>query len=84
MPGWLVATLRQCARVSSTEARLWVRLVGRRHDIQYWQPDSRGLDTLSCTRALRSLRSTEDWVKTILEFVQHRCAPPAVQTHVFV
>jgi len=62
----------QCARVSSTEARLWVRLVGRRHDIQYWQPDSRGLDTLSCTRALRSLRSTEDWVKTILEFVQHR------------
>jgi hypothetical protein len=66
----------QCARVSATEARLWVRLVGRRHDIQLWQPDSRGLDTLSCTRSLKSLRSSEHWLQSVLKFVQQRHAPP--------
>ncbi len=28
-----------CAEVRHTEHRMWVRLVGRRHDLQLWAPD---------------------------------------------
>jgi hypothetical protein len=31
----------QCAEVKSTSNRVWLRLVGKRHDVQVWQPDKR-------------------------------------------
>lgn len=66
----MAAICCQCARVASTDARLWVRLVGQRHDLQMWQPDSRGLDTLQCKRNLRSLRASEEWAATLVQYVQ--------------
>jgi hypothetical protein len=62
----------QCARVAHTEARLWVRLVGQRHDLQLWEADSRGLDSLQCKRGIRALRSGEQWLATILTYAQEQ------------
>lgn len=35
------ATQVACAGVKLTTKRKWVRLVGRRYDLQLWQPDDR-------------------------------------------
>lgn len=35
------ATQIACAGVKLTTKRKWVRLVGRRYDLQLWQPDDR-------------------------------------------
>lgn len=38
----LVSQVRvQCAEVRHTTERSWWRLVGRRHDVQWWAPDLR-------------------------------------------
>jgi hypothetical protein len=50
----------QCARVAETQARLWVRLVGIRHDLQLWAPDTRqiAIDTSSVFGQKYSVLST--------------------------
>ena len=52
----------QCAEVKNTTQRLWVRLVGRRHDLQLWKPDRRSVDK-PCGRLYPSrLGSNERWI----------------------
>jgi len=52
----------QCAEVKRSENRLWVRLLGTRHDVQIWSPDERP------PRALRAaMLSSAPWVASVLE-----------------
>ena len=60
----------QCAGVKKTSKRSWLRLVGRRHDIQLWVPDDR-TPTNPCGRLLgrypRGLKSSEEWIRAVLD-----------------
>ncbi|KAK3255594.1 hypothetical protein CYMTET_35231, partial [Cymbomonas tetramitiformis] len=51
----------QCARVQVTEARQWVRLVGLRHDCQYWVSDTREPASTLGSRKLGRLGAEEQW-----------------------
>ena len=61
--------LFQCARVSSLQNRLWVRLVSNRHDIQMWLPDTRKPQARKCNRSVNSLGQKEEWMRSILEYL---------------
>jgi hypothetical protein len=56
----------QCAEVTHTEFRKWVRLIGLRHDVQVWAPDPRLAKSQSHSRQLQHLKSNEKWVQDIL------------------
>jgi hypothetical protein len=58
----------QCAPVKITTNRRWVRLVGTRHDIQYWQPDDRIPRLFPFVRPYTPDKpaSTEKWISEIL------------------
>lgn len=65
----------QCAVVKSTTNRQWLRLVGRRHDVQHWNLDERIAKSPGSTpktpsgRLLsypRGLSASESWVEEIL------------------
>ena len=58
----------QCAQVNNTTNRTWLRLVGRRHDVQLWNPDSRSGMTNVYTRAFGSdLHAGEQWIASVLD-----------------
>ena len=62
----------QCAEVANTANRSWLRLVGRRHDIQYWTVDERPLPIRDgmFSRSRRypdDLDDSEDWISQALE-----------------
>jgi hypothetical protein len=66
----------QCAVVKHTTNRDWVRLVGRRHDIQFWSLDTRHalLDSSRFTRQYPDcISGSERWVGNILEPVRRAC-----------
>jgi hypothetical protein len=60
----------QCAGVKKTSNRSWLRLVGRRHDVQHWTPDDRTPKN-PCGRLLgrypRGLKSSEEWICAVLD-----------------
>ena len=57
----------QCAEVKNTTNRMWVRLVGRRHDVQFWTTDTRQVPCPYSRAYPMALFPTEKWVKDILE-----------------
>lgn len=61
----------QSAIVSSTEFREWVRLVGRRHDVQLWTATKRQLKFSGYREYPSAMHfSTEAWVKTLIDPVR--------------
>ena len=52
----------QSAEVKNTTARLWRRLVGRRHDVQVWHKDTRQLKS-PFMRPFSTLIGAERWVQ---------------------
>ena len=68
-------TPMQSAEVKNTLYRSWVRLVGRRHDIQYWVPDTR-TPPLTLDRAYRpTLSGDERWIVESFETIRNRQIP---------
>ncbi len=62
----------QAADVVVTQNRHWVRLVGKRHDLQLWVPDTR-LPFVHCKRKYPdNLETTEGWIRNLLEPVRSR------------
>ena len=67
----------QSAAVRKTENRTWLRLVGRRHDVHWWEPwcpvktakgEAQGKPESDCTRKYPGgLRATENWVQKLLD-----------------
>jgi hypothetical protein len=57
----------QCAAVRLTKKRVWMRMVGRRHDLQLWKPDERGIVVTFTRKYPDSLSSSERWISEILE-----------------
>ena len=65
-------TPMQSAEVKNTLNRSWVRLVGRRHDIQYWVPDTRS-PPLTLERPYRAtLSGDERWIVDSFEGIRSR------------
>ena len=64
-------TQMQCAPVKITTQRQWVRLVGTRHDVQYWKPDDRTPRLFPFVRpyAPDTLSPTERWIGRIIQKV---------------
>ena len=62
----------QASVVQSTENRMWVHLIGRAHDIQYWcTPDDRTcLQTYDRDYAPGDLFDSEQWIVPLLEPVR--------------
>jgi hypothetical protein len=65
--------LAQCAAVSITTKRVWMRMVGRRHDLILWKPDERAASAPPgfTRRYPDSLSSSEGWIRTALEQVRN-------------
>ena len=57
----------QCAAVRITKKRMWMRMVGRRHDLQLWKPDERAVRVPFTRKYPESLLSSEHWISEILE-----------------
>jgi hypothetical protein len=70
-----------CAGVKLTTKRKWVRLVGRRYDLQLWQPDDRvvPLSALGFNRVynINGLSAQDVWVMSALEPIRkaHKLLP---------
>ena len=69
----------QCAPVKITTNRYWVRLVGRRHDVQLWSPDDRIPKLNDFTRPYKpggiagtGLGASDDWISNIFEPIKQR------------
>lgn len=67
----------QCAPVKLTTQRQHLRLVGTRHDVLAWRPDSRTPPLANFTRTYSpdSLNAAESWIGTALERVRTAHAP---------
>ena len=65
-----------CAEVKNTTERTWVRLVGRRHDLQLWTPDKRGCRSPFSRSFPSQLRQGERWVQEILTPLIRSCPVP--------
>ena len=64
--GWSSENRMQCAEVCNSSHRMWVRLVGRRHDIQWWDADTRKPPNAHHSRPLDMLLPNERWVRDVL------------------
>jgi hypothetical protein len=61
----------QSAEVKNTVNRMWVRLVGRRHDLQYWYADERKTPmNLEREYKIGSLGGSEQWIGASFEHVR--------------
>ena len=61
-----------CAEVLNTTRRTWLRLVGRRHDVQLWDVDTR-VPTLAYKRPYTGRETGgEAWVTDVLERIRSR------------
>jgi hypothetical protein len=59
--------MAQCATIKCSTRRLWVRMVGRRHDLLLWKPDER-VPALNFKRKYPdSLSSSERWIQEIMD-----------------
>ena len=61
----------QCADVKITTKRQHVRLVGRRHDVQFWEPDDRMPEHKNNREYPKKLKEDEMWVKDMMEDSQY-------------
>jgi hypothetical protein len=57
----------QTADVKSSLNRKWIRLVGRRHDIMLWNPDTRPFQLFPYAKPLNEASSSENWILDILQ-----------------
>jgi hypothetical protein len=57
----------QCACVRKTTNRLWLRLLGRRHDVHWWAPDDRKPVSAHRRKYPSKLQPTEDWIRQKLQ-----------------
>lgn len=57
----------QCADVMLTTKRLHTRLVGRRHDVQFWEPDDRMPVHSNNREYPKKVKDDEEWIKEMLE-----------------
>lgn len=65
-----------CAEVLNTTRRTWLRLVGRRHDVQLWDVDTR-VPTLAYKRPYTGRETGgEAWVTDVLERIRSRYVNP--------
>ena len=64
----------QCCEVQTAANRLWIRLVGLRHDVQIWLPDLRKMPN-PLTRPYSTLDSSEKWIAEVLEPVKRNYFP---------
>lgn len=64
----------QCCEVQTAANRLWIRLVGLRHDIQCWVPDIRKIPC-SYSRSYTALDSSESWISEVLDPVKRMYFP---------
>lgn len=64
----------QCCEVQTAANRLWIRLVGLRHDIQCWVPDTRPIPN-PYSRPYTALDSSEGWIAQILDPVRQLYFP---------
>ena len=66
----------QCAEVRNTAHRTWLRLVGRRHDVQFWDEDLRQpkepLPGFKRRYKEVNLNTQEKWVATNFEPFRER------------
>lgn len=61
-----------CAEVLNTTRRTWLRLVGRRHDVQLWDVDTR-VPILAYKRPYTGRETGgEGWISAILERIRMR------------
>ncbi len=80
----------QCAVVEDAQHRQWVRLIGKLHDLQYWDADAR-TDLQECDREYdpSEYPSTEGWIVRLFEpirlryYVQPVAIPFALPERVF-
>jgi len=69
----------QCAVVEEAQHRQWFRLIGRQHDLQYWDPDDR-TDTQTFDREYDpgEMAPSEAWVAQLFEPIRLQYyVPPA-------
>lgn len=64
----------QCCEVQTAANRLWIRLVGLRHDIQCWVPDVRPIPN-PYSRPYTALDASEGWIAQILDPVRQLYFP---------
>ena len=61
-----------CAEVLNTTRRKWLRLVGRRHDVQLWDMDTR-VPMIAYKRHYSGRETAgEAWISAILEPIRSR------------
>jgi hypothetical protein len=65
--------LMQCAIMKVSANRYWVRLVGRRHDIQFWKQDNRS-PPLPFNRMYdkTQLQGSEQWISDIFDSIREK------------
>ena len=66
----------QCAAVQVTKRRVWVRMVGRRHDLHLWKPDDRA-QQVPCQRKPTSLLLNVSDTSLIILTALNRCPTSA-------
>eukprot|EP00729_Bicosta_minor_P009922 gene9922-5877_t len=71
----------QCALVEEAEHRTWYRFIGREHDLQWWDPDSRGdLQVLDREYDPSGMHPAEQWITNMFEPIRlQNYVPPVVQ-----
>ena len=71
----------QCAIVEEAEHRNWYRLIGRQHDLQWWDPDDRGdLQKLDREYDPSGMPPSEQWITNLFEPVRLQYyVPPKVK-----
>ena len=73
----------QCAEVKNTTNRLWVRLVGYRHDLFLWKPESRVVEKPFTRMYPSGLASSEKWILDAVKplFSVCRCPPETFEVY---
>ena len=71
----------QCALVEEAEHRTWYRFIGREHDLQWWDPDTRGdLQVLDREYDPSGMPQAEQWISNMFEPIRlQNYVPPVVQ-----
>jgi hypothetical protein len=66
------ATPMQCAEVRHSSRRQWFRLVGRRHDVLFWDADRREVPLYPHYTRSYSTSDTEPWIVKALENIRQK------------
>lgn len=70
----------QCAEVRNTTRRSWLRLVGRRHDVQHWDAERDRAVEMPMPQA-HYIQSGTDWVVQVFEPTRHYFFAESVKFH---